>query len=477
MPPLILSGAAARVRATAPTNSVRRRHVSKSTIGKHHDAPTRRAAWVRAWPAFPARNVPGGVNAGWRRGDATRARVIDPQRGRGALTAEGEGDDDHQRRDDEDDAPGKETLSAADVQRVLASATVTDTLTDTLTDTANATANDDADDEDGEDDPWFEHLPYILEFSSPIDAVAILDSIDEDMQLAAAAETTAACLEETDADRSSAASDPGASASPSKKAPGEVDEFIGYGALFASIANLGLPALVNSCIEPMISSAETACAGKIGVLYLAALAPSSSLFAFAAEMCFAMSIVVTNTIAKVAAGESRAGGSEEEEEEAEAAKQRNTITAAVAASFVSGAVLACALAALAGPLLSLMHVPPEVAPIVRTYVAVRALGLPFFAASNAAEGVFIGQRDGVTPMVAWTATGVITLGVIVLAAHPAALGLGLPGSAAAISLGQALTALWFFRGLARNEWLAWPEGDGEGAGAADGGQEGGARRG
>ena len=325
---------------------------------------------------------------------------------------------------------------------------------------AAGTANDDADDEDGEDDPWFEHLPYILEFSSPIDAVAILDSIDEDMQLAAAAETTAACLEETDADRSSAASDPGASASPSKKAPGEVDEFIGYGALFASIANLGLPALVNSCIEPMISSAETACAGKIGVLYLAALAPSSSLFAFAAEMCFAMSIVVTNTIAKVAAGESRAGGSEEEEEEA--AKQRNTITAAVAASFVSGAVLACALAALAGPLLSLMHVPPEVAPIVRTYVAVRALGLPFFAASNAAEGVFIGQRDGVTPMVAWTATGAVTLGVIVAAAHPDALGLGLPGSAAAVSLGQALTAAWFFRGLAKNGWLAWPEGDGEG---------------
>ena len=88
MPPSILSGAAARVRATAPTNSVRRRHVSKSGFGKRHDAPTRAAAWVRAWPAFPARNVPGGVNAGWRRGDATRARVIDPHPGRGALTAE-----------------------------------------------------------------------------------------------------------------------------------------------------------------------------------------------------------------------------------------------------------------------------------------------------------------------------------------------------------------------------------------------------
>ena len=163
-------------------------------------------------------------------------------------------------------------------------------------------------------------------------------------------------------------------------------------------------------------------------MYLAALAPSSSLFAFAAEMCFAVSIVVTNTIAKTAAGESRAMSLAESEgdvitdgmEEEEATRNmRGTITAAVAASFVSGAVLALALALAAGPLLSLMHVPPEVAPVVRTYVAVRALGLPFFAASNAAEGVFIGQRDGVTPMVAWTATGVITLGVIVLAAHPA----------------------------------------------------------
>ena len=90
----------------------------------------------------------------------------------------------------------------------------------------------------------------------------------------------------------------------------------------------------------MISSAETACAGKIGVLYLAALAPSSSLFAFAAEMCFAMSIVVEHH-REGGGGQSRAGFEEEEEE---AAKRRNTITAAVAASFVSGAVLACALA-------------------------------------------------------------------------------------------------------------------------------------
>ena len=401
------------------------------------------------------------------------ARVIDS---RTSVGTEGEG---NEREDDRGDTNAvQKTPSASDIRRALSAAAV---IRETTTHASNVghAVHDETEEvtygeEDAEDDPWFNHLPYILEFSSPIDAVAILDSIDEDMQLALETERVGDAAERTS---DSTLTDPTGDADAGKSSiPGTHtgthaanDEFIGYGALFASIANLGLPALVNSCIEPVISSAETACAGKIGVLYLAALAPSSSLFAFAAEMCFAVSIVVTNTIAKTA-GESRAVITDVMDEEEATRNMRGTITAAVAASFVSGAVLALALALAAGPLLSLMHVPPEVAPVVRTYVAVRALGLPFFAASNAAEGVFIGQRDGVTPMVAWTATGVITLGVIVLAAHPSALGLGLPGSAAAISLGQALTALWFFRGLARNEWLAWPEGDGEGAvGAGDAG--------
>ena len=133
-----------------------------------------------------------------------------------------------------------------------------------------------------------------------------------------------------------------------------------------------------------------------------------------------------------------------------------TITAAVTASFLSGAVLAGVLVALAGPLLRLMNVPSEVAPLVRLYVGVRALGLPFFAASNAAEGVFVGQRDGVTPMVAWTFTGAATLAMLLAAAHPSALGLGLPGAAAAIALGQVVTAAAFARGLIKRGWLLWP---------------------
>lgn len=241
-------------------------------------------------------------------------------------------------------------------------------------------------------------------------------------------------------------------------------------ALLAQISALGLPALVNSCVEPLLSSAETACAAKIGTVYLAALAPSSSLFAFAAEMCFAMSVVVTTAVAKAAAKAAKArealrtaagetsGDADEEtlaaDAEAAAATSRRTATAATTTSFFVGAVLAVGLAALADPLLRMMHVPPETAPIVRAYVATRALGLPFFAASNAAEGVYIGHGDGVAPMAAWTCTGAGTMAALLLFAHPAALNWGLPGAAAAIAVGQIATAAWFARGMRRRGWLA-----------------------
>lgn len=242
-------------------------------------------------------------------------------------------------------------------------------------------------------------------------------------------------------------------------------------ALLAQISALGLPALVNSCVEPLLSSAETACAAKIGTVYLAALAPSSSLFAFAAEMCFAMSVVVTTAVAKAAAkaakarealataaGETPFFGADEEtlaaDAAAAAATTRRTATAATTTSFFVGTVLAVGLAALADPLLRMMHVPPETAPMVRAYVATRALGLPFFAASNAAEGVYIGHGDGVAPMAAWTCTGAGTMAALLLFAHPAALNWGLPGAAAAIAMGQIATAAWFARGMRKRGWLA-----------------------
>ena len=208
----------------------------------HRQAPSRKAlesittrrlaARRGAWPAFreerSGRKTPDG-DAATRRGARHRPAARTRRSHR-----RGQGDDDDQRRDDEDDAPGKETLSAADVARPRVGDR--DRHLDRHLDRhRDGTANDDADDEDGEDDPWFEHLPYILEvLRQPIDAVAILDSIDEDMQLAAAAGRRGVPRGDgrgsMSADRSSAASDPEPPRR-RKKAPGEVDEFIGTGRL------------------------------------------------------------------------------------------------------------------------------------------------------------------------------------------------------------------------------------------------------
>jgi Na+-driven multidrug efflux pump len=239
---------------------------------------------------------------------------------------------------------------------------------------------------------------------------------------------------------------------------GADDASLSASRFFASVATLGLPALANSCVEPLLSSAETACAAKMGVLYLAALAPSTSLFAFAAEMCFAVSVVVTTAVAKAgavaAAGKRSAfAAAETSSSSASASAAARVAVASMSAAFGGGALLAAVFAIAAAPILSLMHVPPEAHATVRTYVAIRALGLPFFAAANAAEGAFVGDGDGATPMRAWVAGGAASLAALVLASHPSALGLGLPGAACAIAGGQALTLLLFWREMRRKGWF------------------------
>ena len=42
------------------------------------------------------------------------------------------------------------------------------------------------------------------------------------------------------------------------------------------------------------------------------------------------------------------------------------------------------------------------------------------------------ETEGVAPMAAWTCTGAVTMAALLVFAHPAALGWGLPGAAAAI---------------------------------------------
>ena len=274
MPRLILSGGVARFGAPAPTNSVRRRHVSKSTIGKHHDAPTAARRGRAHGPRFPRersgrckrRMETRRRDEGARHRPAARTRRSH-RRGRGGRRRPTPGR--RRRRPRERDAlrggrPARPRVGDRDRH-----------LDRHLDRHANGTANDDADDEDGEDDLWFEHLPYILEVRRP------------STRWPSSTRSTRTCNSRRRRRRPRRASRrrtridvrgvrPRSLRVPVQKAPGEVDEFIGYGALFASIANLGLSAgqLVHRTDDQLRGDGVR---GKIGVLYLAALAPSSSL--------------------------------------------------------------------------------------------------------------------------------------------------------------------------------------------------------
>ena len=105
-------------------------------------------------------------------------------------------------------------------------------------------------------------------------------------------------------------------------------------------------------------------------------------FAFAAEMCFAVSVVVTTAVAKAASGIAE-----------DPENLPRTATAAVTASFVSGGALAGrAATALAGPL-PRPHARPGGDGAARANVCERARARTRSSPrSNAAEGVFVGQR-------------------------------------------------------------------------------------
>ena len=169
-----------------------------------------------------------------------------------------------------------------------------------------------------------------------------------------------------------------------------------YRALLVALVTLGFPALMNSLNEPVVSMLETVLVARVGTVFVAALAPASALFGLVEEVCFAFGVVVTTAVSTL-----RAEADTQE-------KVRETVSLSVFASFICGTICALGLQALYGPICKIMVVPQEVDALLRTYTIVRCLGLPLFSAANALEGVFLGSKDAIVPMVGWLTAGVMT---------------------------------------------------------------------
>jgi Na+-driven multidrug efflux pump len=200
-----------------------------------------------------------------------------------------------------------------------------------------------------------------------------------------------------------------------------------YAALASALLFLGAPALLNSINEPVVSLLETVLVARVGTILVAALAPASALFGLVEEVCFACSVVVTTVVSKACAAEedSSAPGAD--------GKMRTTVSTSVFASFFAGIALATGLQLLYGPICKIMLVPEEVQGLLRAYTVLRCVGLPFFGAANAFEGVFLGTKDAMTPMIGWLITGVITAIAQVALIKP------MFGNGAILAAGGALT--------------------------------------
>jgi len=198
-----------------------------------------------------------------------------------------------------------------------------------------------------------------------------------------------------------------------------------YATLASALLLLGAPALLNSINEPVVSLLETLLVARVGTVLVAALAPASALFGLVEEVCFACSVVVTTVVSKACAAA--------EENVASDGKMRTTVSTSVFSSFLAGIALATGLQLLYGPICQIMLVPEEVQGLLRAYTVLRCVGLPFFGAANALEGVFLGSKDAMTPMVGWLITGVITIVAQLALIKP------MFGNGAIVAAGGALT--------------------------------------
>ena len=233
--------------------------------------------------------------------------------------------------------------------------------------------------------------------------------------------------------------------------------------IISSVYILGVPSLLSVLCEPAIGCTESLLVGRVGMVYLAAIAPSSVMFWLIEEVCFALSVGVTTAVSEASAARSlisldeldEVGGEKEGEKEKEMSKRRQQgnqefvvteetreiVQASVLAAFGLGIAFALAMQFMYAPAMQILGVSGEALKLGRLYTAIRCFGLPFFAVGVTFEGAYMGERDGMTPLCAF---GLAMLAMVVLQValiHPSYGGLAsVIGAGTAMSVGQLVAA-------------------------------------
>jgi MATE family multidrug resistance protein len=153
-----------------------------------------------------------------------------------------------------------------------------------------------------------------------------------------------------------------------------------------TIFRLAIPALGTLAAEPLVSLVDTAFVGRLGASPLAALGVDSAILGFAFFVFTFLAYASTPLIAAaVAAGKV----------ERAASLAAQALTLGVLFGLVGMALLIAA----ADPLVSFMGATGEVTAPARSYLQIRALGLPAVLLITASNGIFRGMQDTTTPLV------------------------------------------------------------------------------
>ena len=235
--------------------------------------------------------------------------------------------------------------------------------------------------------------------------------------------------------------------------------------IISSVYILGMPSLLSVLCEPAIGCTESLLVGRVGMVYLAAIAPSSVMFWLIEEVCFALSVGVTTAVSEASAARSLisldeldevgGGGEKEEEKEKEMSQRRQQgnqefvvteetreiVQASVLAAFGFGIAFALAMQFMYAPAMRILGVSGEALRLGRLYTAIRCFGLPFFAVGVTFEGAYMGERDGMTPLCAFGLASLATVVLQVALIHPSYGGLAsVIGAGTAMSVGQLVAA-------------------------------------
>jgi putative MATE family efflux protein len=180
------------------------------------------------------------------------------------------------------------------------------------------------------------------------------------------------------------------------------------------IVSLAVPALGSLAIEPVYVMVDTAIVGRLGTEQLAGLAIAATVLSFV----FVGSNFLTYSTTERVARSLGAG---------DVVTAADTGVQALWMAVLVGVPTAIVLAVTARPLSALLGASGDVLDHASTYLAISAVGVPFFIVTLAAQGVMRGKSDYLTPL--WILVAANTVNAVLEVVFVYGLDTGIAGSA------------------------------------------------